>query len=294
MLSLLAVFALVSRRSTEKNILKGIDSTTMMWMQQAAAMPFILATLFLARIYVPAELGHDFWFWMSIYVLLNSIIMYCYFKALSLTDISVVAPLLSLFAVTNIVAAYVILGQNISFFGIVGACLMVLGAFIITRGKKLSDSEKAVQKQAVYYALTSVVLLSIISNIEVFMLRESNPTSYNFYSSLFTILGAIVISYFIRIHQKNHPKKYWSVVKNNVQRNKLPLAIIGITYTLNMLATYQAKLLAPNAGYVGAVKQSQVVFLVLIGVFFFKENFSAKQWAGLILVVCGLVALATN
>lgn len=52
---------------------------------------------------------------------------------------------------------------------------------------------------------------------------------------------------------------------------------IGITYTINLTATYQAKLLSPTAGYVTSIKAAQVVPMVLLGAWFFREKVTHMQ-----------------
>jgi uncharacterized membrane protein len=61
-----------------------------------------------------------------------------------------------------------------------------------------------------------------------------------------------------------------------------------------MLATYQAKLIGPNAGYVTAVKSAGVLPIMLIGLFVFKEKISKSQWVGLGIIAIGVMLLALN
>jgi drug/metabolite transporter (DMT)-like permease len=57
----------------------------------------------------------------------------------------------------------------------------------------------------------------------------------------------------------------------------------------NMFFTYSAKINAPNAGYVTAIKGAQVVPMVLIGRFFFNERVSNRQYLGVVIIVAGLI-----
>ena len=130
--------------------------------------------------------------------------------------------------------------------------------------------------------------------MEVSMLRLSNPTSYNFYSSLISIPFILLISSLIVRQRSAKYTNYWANVKTGVKQHVWPLAIIGLTYTINLLATYQAKLLSPNAGYMGAIKSASVLPLVLVGILFFKEKVVRIQWFGLALIVLGLASIAIN
>ena len=126
------------------------------------------------------------------------------------------------------------------------------------------------------------------------MLRVSNPTSYNFYSSLLCIPFIILISTIVVKQRSADYPNYIEKLQVGVKQNIWPLLIIGFTFTANLLATYQAKLISPNAGYVGAIKSASVLPLVLVGVFFFKEKVVRIQWIGLGLIVVGLTAIAIN
>jgi drug/metabolite transporter (DMT)-like permease len=210
LLSLLALSMLVARRSAEKHVAGNVSSLALAWLQQAAALPFIIAALFFAKFYWPAELSVEYWWTMATYVVLVSMDVYFYFKALSIADISYVAPLMTLTSIGNIVGAYFVLGQVPTLYGAIGAVMIVAGGIL------------------------------------------------------------------------------------DVFKYKWLLTFIGLTYTVNMLATYQAKLIGPNAGYVATVKSASVLPVMLVGLFLFKEKIIKPQWVGLGLIVVGLVLLAFN
>lgn len=264
------------------------------WLQQAMAIPFIIATLFFAKFYVPSELPPHFWLLISIYVVLSSFDLYLYFKALSIADISYVAPLLSLVTVGNIAGAYIVLGQKPSVLGLVGALLIMGGAYLNSIAKKHEKTNVKANRIALLLILIHVVLIGYYANLEVSILRLSNPTSYNFYTSTLSIPLIFIVSAIIVSQRKEHYQNYWSTLRLGVKQHIWPLALIGVTYTINLLATYQAKLISPNAGYVGAIKSASVLPIVLIGLFFFREKVVRLQWVGLALIIAGLALIATN
>jgi drug/metabolite transporter (DMT)-like permease len=291
-LSLLALFAGSIRRSAEKQTTRHISSLAMVWLQQAVALPVIIVTLFFARFYWPQDLPAQFWLLLTIYIITSAIDVYCYFKALSLADISYIAPLTTLFVVGNLVGAYLVLHQIPSPVGALGALLVMAGAYITSRAKKRQASAVRQYRLVLWLILASVLLKSFYSNIEVLMLQLANPTSYNFYTSALTIPFVIAVTIIVLRQRQSGTADYWAGLRSSVRQHIWPLACIGVTYTVAMLATYQAKLLAPNAAYVGAIKAAIVVPLVLIGVLFFKEKVSGLQWTGLGIIVAGIVALA--
>lgn len=293
-LSLLALFMLSSRRVAEKKAATGIDSMAMAWLQQAVALPLIVASLFFAKFYIPSELPLFFWELLLLYVALQALYLYCYYRAIAIANISYVAPLMTLFSVGNMLGAYIFLGQVPSVFGAVGAALIVMGAWIVARAKRHDPEGAAARKTAFILVMIVIVAGSIFSNIEVKMLHMSNPTSYNFYTSLVTVPFVILVSIVIIKSRRQNATIYWRNVRESTQKNVWPLVIVGVTYTVNMLATYQAKVLAPNQAYVGSIKAASVLPVVILGVLFFHEQVTRKQWAGVTCMLAGLVVMAIN
>ena len=294
-LSILALVMLSGRRTAEKKAATGIDSMAMAWLQQAVALPLIVVTLFFARFYWPGELPIFFWELMAIYVALQAIYLYCYYRAISIADISFVAPLMTLFSVGNMIGAYFILGQVPSLSGVIGAAFIITGAWIISRAKRHGDEIAiAAHKSALILVIFAITVCSIFSNLEVKMLQLSNPTSYNFYTSLLTVPFVILVTVLLLRSRRQNSKVYWNSVSKSVQNNAWPLMIVGVTYTVNMLATYQAKVIAPNQAYVGAIKAASVLPVVILGVLFFKETVSRKQWLGIGCMIIGLIFIAVN
>jgi drug/metabolite transporter (DMT)-like permease len=283
---------LVSRRSAEKHATGRINSLSLTWLQQTIALPFIIFTLFFSKFYWPSELSTKFWLTILLYAALISIDTYLYFKALSIADVSYVAPLMTLVALGNIAGAYIVLGQKPSIMGLSGAGLIVAGAALTYVARRGDTLNKRANKAALLLILLLVVVRGFNSSIEVLMLRLSNPTSFNFYSSIISVpLILVATVLIISSSKKEKHKLYWKQVKFDVVKHRVLLMFIGITYTINMLATYQAKLVGPNAGYVGAIKSASVLPMMLIGLIFFKEKIIGVQWVGLGLIAIGLLLL---
>ncbi|HVX47912.1 MAG TPA: lanthionine synthetase LanC family protein [Candidatus Saccharimonadales bacterium] len=294
-LSLLALLMLSGRRTAEKKAATGIDSMAMAWLQQGVAMPLIITSLFFAKFYWPAQLPLFFWELLALYVALQAAYLYCYYRVISIADISFVAPLMTLFSVGNLAGAYIILGQVPSVSGLIGAVLIMAGAWVITRAKRHGEKESvAAHKTALILVVIAIIVCSIFSNIEVKMLRMSNPTSYNFYTSLITVPFVILVTMLIIKGRRQSSGIYWRNVQTSVRNNLWPLAIVGVTYTINMLATYQAKVTAPNQAYVGSIKAASVLPVVILGVLFFHEKVTRKQWLGVALMLAGLAVMAVN
>lgn len=295
LLALLALSMLVARRSSEKHVAGKMNTLALSWMQQAIALPFIIITLFFARFYWPSELPRSYWMTMALYTILISIDIYCYFKALSLADVSYIAPLMTMVAIGNIAGAYFILGQVPSVFGAAGAGLIVSGAYLTYRSKRKDTTNRRTNNVALGLVVLLVIVRSVNSNIEVSMLRTSNPTTFNFYSSALAVPILFLTSLIVLATNKTQSfKGYFKTLKGDVTKHQWLLLFIGLTYTVNMLATYQAKIIAPNAGYIGAIKSASVLPMMVVGKILYKEKIEKPQWIGLSVILVGLCLLALN
>jgi transporter family protein len=285
--SLFAMLLLVARRSTEKSLADKIPSSAMAWLQQLTALPFMFAMLPFAIWYNPFALSSQVQILLVIYALLTAAHLIMYFKAIQVGDISIIAPLLNLTAVTSIFWSTIFLSQKPSAAGIIGAILIVSGAYLAAAGRKKKSKTAINNKFAVVLTLIDVILLGFYTPIEVTVIRETNVIYFNFISSLLVVPVVLLIMLF---RQQRTKTKYFSKkLKITIFEHKLALTFIGLTMALNLFFTYWAKSIAPNAGYVTAIKGAQVVPLVLAGVFLFKEQVTKFQWIGVSVICFGLL-----
>lgn len=285
--SLAAMSMLVARRSTEKTLSDKIPSSALAWLQQATALPFAALMLPFAVWINPAELSSSFVLLLALYTLTAAVDLMLYYKAIQIGDISIIAPLLNLTAVTGIISSYLLLGQKPSLFGILAASFIVCGAYFVTKHRKKHLSKSQNNSLAILIVLGLVVMRAVYSPLEVTLLRESNPIYLNFISSLLIVPVIIAIS--VRLNRRNKSKHFTKQLRTSIVSHKKALAFIGLTMAINIFFSLTAKQTAPNAGYVTAIKGAQVVPMAFIGVFLFKEHVAARQWIGIACITCGLV-----
>jgi drug/metabolite transporter (DMT)-like permease len=285
-LALTAMLMLVLRRSTETRLTGPISAGSMAWMQQLVALPFMALLLPFATFYAPWDLSPIVWIIVLFYAVVTSVDAILYFKAIGVGDVSVVAPLLSLAIVTSLIGTYFILGQIPTFPGILGSVCIMIGAYLASR-KPVSYISKATNNRlAITLVLVLVVLRGVYSPVEVIALRETGPIYFNFITSLLGI-PVIMFAMYLRGRSTGHTliSKEFLAAAN---RHRLALIFIGITYTINLTATYAGKLIAPNAAYVTTIKGASVLPMVLVGMWFFQEKVYRAQWFGLALLLTGL------
>jgi len=285
-LALIAMSTLVLRRSTEKHLTSRISAGSMAWLQQVAAVPFMLALLPFARFYLPGQLSGTFYAITIFYVLAQSVDVILYFKAIEVGDISIIAPLLTLTSVGSLFGAFFVLGQVPTFAGILGAALIVTGAYLTTRKSRTHVSAAINNRLAIAIILFLVVFRGFYASFEVISLRLTNPIYFNFVTSLLGIPLVMLLIY-LRGRHTGRPLVSRELLAG-VRRRWLGFLFVGLTYTIAFTATFAAKLASPDAGYVTAIRNAQVLPLVLVGVFFFHEHVQPRQWLGVGFLLAGL------
>ncbi len=284
--ALLAMNLLVIRRSTEKNLADKVPSSAMAWLQQFFALPFMALMLPFATWYNLVNLSGQFKLVLAVYAVIGALDLICYYKAIQVGDISIIAPLINLTTVSSILGSYLLLGQTPSTQGILAGLLVIVGAYLVAKRKHASKTAID-NRPAVLLILGVVAMRGIYSPLEVIAIRETNPIYFNFISSLFAVPLVMLIMLFRQTGKKE--KSYTKKLQNTIIHYRYPLIFIGFTMAFNMFFTYSAKINAPNAGYVTAIKGAQVVPMVLIGRFFFNEHVAKRQYLGVAIIVLGLV-----
>jgi transporter family protein len=284
--ALSAMGLLVMRRGTEKNLADKVPSSAMAWLQQFCALPFMALMLPFATWYNLVNLSGQFKMVLAVYAIVGALDLIFYYKAIQVGDISIIAPLINLTTVSSILGSFIILGQKPSGQGMFAALLVIVGAYLVAKRKHASKTALD-NRLAILLILGVVLMRGIYSPLEVIAIRETNPIYFNFISSLFAVPLVMLI---MLVRQKGKVKKnYTKDLQKTIIRYRYPLLFIGLTMAFNMFFTYSAKINAPNAGYVTAIKGAQVVPMVLIGRFFFNERVSNRQYLGVVIIVAGLI-----
>jgi drug/metabolite transporter (DMT)-like permease len=286
--SLLALTLLVTRRGSEKSLADKIPSTAMALLQQLTALPFMAMMLPFAVWFSPFTLDVQVVLLLLLHAVLTTSHLFIYYKAVQVGDISIIAPLISLTAGTSILGAYIFLDQPPTLTGLTGALLILVGAYMASKTKRTSMT--AINNRlAVILTVIDVFLLGFYTPVEVTIIRKTNVVYFNFVSS---VLAVTLIYLMILLWQnKTKTKILTKKVYKTLSINKVVLLFIGFSMAFNMYFTYSAKSLAPNAGYVTAIKSVQILPLMLIGVFAFKEKVTRRQWVGALILLFGLFVL---
>ena len=281
--ALLTAVLLATSDAFTKRLLSSGDEYFVAWARLLFALPVFLVSLFFIEI---PHLNKDFWLATLIALPFEIVAMILYTKALKSSPISLTMPFLALTPLFLILASYLILGEKVSVSGGIGIILIASGSYTLNIHKmkhSLLEPVKAVFREKGSVMMIAVALIySITSSLGKMAITNSSPVFFgSFYFILMTILFTpIALS-------KNKGKL---VIK---RKDILPLALIGVTYSLMIIFHMLAMGLAKVA-YMISVKRMSLLFSILYGHLLFKEEKIAERTFGGILMFIGFVLIVLS
>lgn len=204
----------------------------------------------------------------------------CYFKALQIGDVNKVVPIDKSSTVLTILLAFLILGEDITVWKLIGMIGIGTGTFLMIQ-KKESAGEKNTRKGWFLYAVLSAVFASLTS-----ILGKIGISGID--SNLGTAIRTIVVLFMawliVFVKGKQHELK-------KVEKKELIFIVLsGIATGASWLCYYRALQTGPASVIVPIDKLSILVSIVFSYVVF-KEKLTRKAMVGLIFILAGTLVM---
>lgn len=204
----------------------------------------------------------------------------CYFKALQLGDVNKVVPIDKSSTVLTILLAFLILGEEITRWKLLGIIGIGAGTFLMIQ-KKENDGAKESKKGWFLYAVLSAVFASLTS-----ILGKIGISGVD--SNLGTAIRTIVVLFmawlvvFVKGKQKD--------AKNVEKKELLFIVLSGIATGASWLCYYRALQTGP-ASVIVPIDKLSIVVSIAFSYVVFKEKLTKKAFAGLVLIVAGTLVM---
>ncbi len=205
----------------------------------------------------------------------------CYFRALSLGDVNKVVPIDKSSTILTVLLAIIVFGEtNHLAVKLIGTALLGIGVFLMIE-KKNAEAKKTralwlpyAIGSAVFAALTSILAKVGIEGVE---------------SNLGTAIrtGVVLLMAWVIVFMKGKQKELKALDKKEL----LFIALSGLATGASWLCYYYAIQHGP-VSVVAPIDKMSIVVSVVFSFFVFKEKLSPKALIGLILMVCGTLAMA--
>lgn len=204
----------------------------------------------------------------------------CYFKALQLGDVNKVVPIDKSSTVLTILLAFIILGENISVWKLIGIIGIGAGTFLMIQ-KKDSAGEKKTEKGWFIYAVLSAVFASLTS-----ILGKIGISGVD--SNLGTAIRTVVVLFMAWIVVFVKGKQ--CEVKKVEKKELVYIVLSGIATGSSWLCYYRALQTGP-ASVIVPIDKLSILISIAFSYVVFKEKLSKKAFAGLVLIVSGTLVM---
>lgn len=281
-------FALLSSLGTiiAKKILRKADVYSGLWLHNLFTIPFLFVII-LIFFRIP-RVDQSFSFSVACSIGLDVIAALLAYKALKMSEISLVNPISSFNPVFTTLISYFALGEKIPLQGIAGILLIVIGAYLlqITKIKQgfFAPFKALLTHKGVRYSLIAYFIWAITPIFQKNAILHTTPQVPPFVS----LAGLLGVTLVYTPLVKKHSRNILSITKSF-----LGLFILGgLMASLGQTFAYLAFSLT-NLGIATAVFKLSMIFTVVFGWIFFKEHNIKERLLGSFVMLLGISLLVT-
>ncbi len=213
-----------------------------------------------------------------------AIMTYLLYKAVDLSDISLVDPIRAISPLFVILISFIFLGELPNTQGYIGISLIVIGSYILNFQKAnigiLEPFKQLFTNKASLYMMGFAFLTGISSTFNKILVQNSNYTIGSAYANF------VVALIFLFLIQVKTEKK----VRHYKKHLKAFLTMGGIAATIFILQNmaYDLQLVS----YVISVKRTGALFSIAYGFFMFKEKNIKERLLGAVIMMAGAALIA--
>ena len=204
-------------------------------------------------------------------------------RALKISDISIVGPVLALIPVVTSVPAWILLGQEPSLGGWLGLILVSIGVYVLqihSVSEGLLEPIKLIAyDKGAQYAVLALVFISVIPSIDKIGIDASTPILWVFSTHLTMSVWLFVIMLW-------YDSDWTHTVSDNL---RVFLAIAGFNSVLWVAQAYAYTYLP--VAYVQGIKRASIILLVLAGYLWFDESHLRNRIIGALITFLGVLCI---
>lgn len=264
-----------------KNLVRTHDSRLVAWGWYAFSLPWLWIVFLLTP---NKTFGWDLVFLAGLDSILLTTATILYVRALQISDLSLVVPMLSFTPVFMLLTSRWMLDEMPGILGVVGIVMIAMGSYLINiRHRNIGFLEpwfRLFKDRGTRYALITALLYSIGANIDKLAVsRYSSPVWLCFLvSSTALLMGLYLLA-----------RKDFSF--RPICASWRPLMILGAVFALSYLLQL-AVIMMTLASYLVAVKRMSVVFSSFYGVWILRESSFKERLPGIMLMILGVILIS--
>lgn len=279
-LSLLSAFTLALTDALTKRHLSFASPLEMAWVRLIYTWPFLLIALWFIpwarpdRYYVGA---------MAAAAPLEILAMYAYMKAIKVSPLSVTLPFLAFTPSFVILTGWLVLGERLSYSGITGILLTVLGSYCLNisdlKDGFLAPVRAVCREPGSRWMLLVSFLYSLTSVLGKMGVQHTNPY---FFGTTYFILLTVLLSALLPFLPKETRRRSLGLPAVGL--------MIGVSYGV-MIFSHMLAISRVEAAYMISVKRTSLLFGILFGAWWFKEVRLAERLFGAAIMLSGVILI---
>lgn len=246
-------------------------------------LPFSIALLIFLGI---PQFSFEFWKFLFIVSILDTIAAVIYYKALSISEISLLAPISSFNPAFILIFASIFLKENPTPIKLIGILLIIVGAYLLNVDQIKSGIFKPIAKlfsdRGVKLFLLSNFIWGMTPILQKKAIFETTPNTPLAVPSIETVFIIILLLPFL-FKMKN--------IKKYTKTNLKTLLTYGSLATVGQFSALTAFSLN-NVAYVTAVFKLSAVFSIILGAVLFREHHIQERFLGAFVMVIGTILIA--
>lgn len=269
--------------SFSKKISKDTDPFVYIAFTNLVTLVPLSALTFLAT---PAQVDSSFFFYLLLASIFNAGGNICFYKALRITPMSLLAPFTVCNLVISTVAGYLIFHDNLETMKLAGILIVIVGSYLINvediRKGALAPLKDIINNKGVLLTILAFTFWGISPFFEKNALTHITPQQpllLAFYEVLIMVGLFLPYVLFKKRHEISSVIRYkWYYI--------LPAPITAIAY----IAIFRAFSEVP-VGYPIAVFKLNMLFLIIWGYLFFNEKKIGERLLGAVCMIFGAILL---
>ena len=279
-LGLLAALSQTSRAAFSKSVLKNTNEYVVAYVTRLLSALIALPILFFIEI---PELNLHYWLALIGAGIFLSIASIYYMKAIKLTDISLILPLISFVPLIVVLISPFTIGEIPSIFGLVGILLIIIGSYILNIKDRTHGYLGPLKKLLTNKGTSLMFVVTLVWALNSIMDKiGSSNSSVLFWVVTVNIVIVIILTPITIFKLGKDFKKIPSSFKKI-----LPISISNSAEIITYMFAIQITLVS----YVISIKRLSIFFGILIGYFIFKEKNIKPKLAGAFVMIIGVLLI---
>ena len=231
----------------------------------------------------------DYVYYIFPLVLLNTISLLLFLKAIKLSDISLSIPLLSFTPLFALFYAYIFLGENLSMQELTGIFLILTGVFILY-SKKMTLVALVCSPVRIFNNSSArfMIVISLIWSLTPVLDKKSLEYTNLYFHGFIQSLGTIIILLIFVYKRKINIHKYYKFSSLGLILSIIIIGFFAVIVQLYALGFNNVALLEATKRALG------IILAVVFGYLFFQESINQQKIIGGLFMVSGILSMYIN